>query len=440
MTRYPAVDYHQVTADNLRRGDRRPGPRDHVRRQLRTTSSRPAASRLASAATCCATSGRCRRARTEEVKQAYDALSTELCADGPPKPDGIEPGQRKVYYLITDRGFGQRGIESKRIFGPQNVEFLPATPSDPAGRHGAVAVGCAPCGSSRASTPSSWPLRTRGRPATSAAWRSSTRRPRRAGSSAAGEVMRLLSERGAAAAAAALAARRGADGARPSVLGRRGRVRPRLPHPRDGAGRRPAPTRQLAEQVARIMSRPLDRARPLWELYVIEGLESGHVGVLTKIHHAVIDGLSGAEIMGLLLDLTPEGREVPPPEYDGSPTRRRPALQMLRSACSACRATRSGCCARCRRRSRTSRTRRSGSSPAPARSAKLAGMVRRDGVPAARTSTRAQDDLQRPHLAAPALRLRPALARRLQGGQEHPRRDGQRRRRVASARAPCAAG
>jgi WS/DGAT/MGAT family acyltransferase len=49
---------------------------------------------------------------------------------------------------------------------------------------------------------------------------------------------------------------------------------------------------------------------------VIDGLKSGHTAVLTKIHHAVIDGMSGAEILGLLLDLQPEGRE--PPEPDGS--------------------------------------------------------------------------------------------------------------------------
>ena len=48
------------------------------------------------------------------------------------------------------------------------------------------------------------------------------------------------------------------------------------------------------------------------ELYLIHGLESGYTGMLTKIHHSVIDGISGAEIMGLLLDLTPEGRELPP--------------------------------------------------------------------------------------------------------------------------------
>src|SRR3954465_8452395 len=85
-------------------------------------------------------------------------------------------------------------------------------------------------------------------------------------------------------------------------------------HVRELALAAPGNDGQLAEQVARIISRPLDRARPLWELYVIEGLESGCVAVLTKIHHAVIDGLSGAEIMGLLLDLTPEGRDLPPAE------------------------------------------------------------------------------------------------------------------------------
>jgi WS/DGAT/MGAT family acyltransferase len=84
-------------------------------------------------------------------------------------------------------------------------------------------------------------------------------------------------------------------------------------HVREIALPTPGSEAQLADQVARIVARPLDRARPLWELYLIQGLEDGHVAVLTKIHHAVVDGLSGAEIMVALLDLTPEGRTPPEP-------------------------------------------------------------------------------------------------------------------------------
>jgi diacylglycerol O-acyltransferase len=77
-------------------------------------------------------------------------------------------------------------------------------------------------------------------------------------------------------------------------------------HVRELALPSPGTDQQLADQVARIVSRPLDRARPLWELYVISGLSSGYVAVLTKIHHALIDGISGAELTGLLLDVVPD--------------------------------------------------------------------------------------------------------------------------------------
>src|SRR4051812_32006513 len=101
-------------------------------------------------------------------------------------------------------------------------------------------------------------------------------------------------------------------------------------HVREIALPKPGSDKQLADQVARIMSRPLDRARPLWELYVIQGLKSGNTAMLTKIHHALIDGMSGAEIMGLLLDLAPEGRELPEPPGDGDGEAGRPSgLGML---------------------------------------------------------------------------------------------------------------
>lgn len=75
----------------------------------------------------------------------------------------------------------------------------------------------------------------------------------------------------------------------------------------------PGSDEQLKDQVARIFARPLDRAKPLWEMYLIHGLAGGRVAMLTKIHHALVDGVSGAEVLGTLLDLTPEPRSVEPP-------------------------------------------------------------------------------------------------------------------------------
>jgi WS/DGAT/MGAT family acyltransferase len=67
---------------------------------------------------------------------------------------------------------------------------------------------------------------------------------------------------------------------------------------------------QLGDQVARIVGRAMDRTRPLWEVYVIEGLESGRWALLTKYHHSTIDGASGVLMLNLLNDQTPD---APPP-------------------------------------------------------------------------------------------------------------------------------
>ena len=80
-------------------------------------------------------------------------------------------------------------------------------------------------------------------------------------------------------------------------------------HVREIALPAPGNQRQLAELVARLIGRRLDRARPLWETYVIHGLRDGAVAVLTKMHHAAMDGVSGGEVLGLLLDDTVTGRE-----------------------------------------------------------------------------------------------------------------------------------
>jgi diacylglycerol O-acyltransferase len=68
----------------------------------------------------------------------------------------------------------------------------------------------------------------------------------------------------------------------------------------------PGSSLQLAEQVGRIAGRPLDRGRPLWELYLISGLEGDRTALLAKFHHAAVDGLAAAAVFQALLDDTPE--------------------------------------------------------------------------------------------------------------------------------------
>lgn len=77
---------------------------------------------------------------------------------------------------------------------------------------------------------------------------------------------------------------------------------------------RPGTMQQLADFLCDIISTRLDRSMPLWRVFYIEGLQGGKVAFAAKIHHACIDGVSGAEIFSTLLDLQPKPRLVPPPE------------------------------------------------------------------------------------------------------------------------------
>lgn len=76
----------------------------------------------------------------------------------------------------------------------------------------------------------------------------------------------------------------------------------------------PGGPQELAQLVGDLMSRPLDRKRPLWEMWVAEGGQDGHVALISKIHHSAIDGVTGADLMSQLFDLEPDAPPAPPPD------------------------------------------------------------------------------------------------------------------------------
>src|SRR6516165_2025246 len=84
-------------------------------------------------------------------------------------------------------------------------------------------------------------------------------------------------------------------------------------HVRTVTLRRPGTKSQLEQLVARLHASLLERSRPLWEMYVIEGLENGQVAFYFKAHHSGVDGKSGAELAKVLYDTSPQIRKVPPP-------------------------------------------------------------------------------------------------------------------------------
>ncbi len=81
----------------------------------------------------------------------------------------------------------------------------------------------------------------------------------------------------------------------------------------------PGGPNELSAFVGEVAGRPLDLDRPLWEMHVVEGLESGHFAIVTKLHHATIDGASGADLLAAFFDLGPEQRPVPPPDRPWRP-------------------------------------------------------------------------------------------------------------------------
>ena len=96
----------------------------------------------------------------------------------------------------------------------------------------------------------------------------------------------------------------------------------------------PAPggAEELADMVGDIAGRPLDRARPLWEFWVVEGLEDGSVAIVAKMHHATIDGVSGSSLVTSILDLEPVGTGDSQPVGNLHPEHMPSDLELIRHA------------------------------------------------------------------------------------------------------------
>ena len=106
---------------------------------------------------------------------------------------------------------------------------------------------------------------------------------------------------------------------RAPVLGRRPGLQPRVPRAPLGAARRPGSEEQLRNMAARVFSQQLDRTKPLWELWMVQGLTRKRFAFVTKTHHALVDGVSGVDIATVLFDVKPVP-EPAEPDHDWIPS------------------------------------------------------------------------------------------------------------------------
>ena len=90
-------------------------------------------------------------------------------------------------------------------------------------------------------------------------------------------------------------------------------------HVRHTALPQPGSLDELRQLTGRIFSQRLDRAKPMWELWLVQGLEDNQFALISKTHHAMVDGVGGVDIASVLFDLTPVPREIEPPEEPWTP-------------------------------------------------------------------------------------------------------------------------
>ncbi|HET8537350.1 MAG TPA: wax ester/triacylglycerol synthase family O-acyltransferase [Solirubrobacteraceae bacterium] len=100
-------------------------------------------------------------------------------------------------------------------------------------------------------------------------------------------------------------------------------------HVRQTALPEPGSEEQLMRLASRIFSQQLDRSKPLWETWLVEGLDANRFALISKTHHSLIDGISGVDLAQVLFDLTPVPQEIPHPDEAWEPAREPNAIELL---------------------------------------------------------------------------------------------------------------
>ncbi len=106
-------------------------------------------------------------------------------------------------------------------------------------------------------------------------------------------------------------------------------------HVRSTALPAPGKREQLQALTARIFSQQLDRSKPLWEMWLIEGLEEERFALISKTHHSLIDGIAGIDLATVLFDISPDPPPVVHSGVRGSRTANRVASSSSRRDCAA---------------------------------------------------------------------------------------------------------
>src|SRR5690349_23169177 len=88
-----------------------------------------------------------------------------------------------------------------------------------------------------------------------------------------------------------------------------------LYHVRHTAVPRPGSDEQLRNLAGRVLGQRLDMAKPLWEVWLVEGLEDDRWAIISKVHHCMVDGIAGTDLMQVIFDLSPDAAHAEPKEW-----------------------------------------------------------------------------------------------------------------------------